>query len=60
MVTLHQVWYLSAKEYKNRIYLNFGSYPKGNAIMNVITGTMLMKAQEKVAEVYWIPRRTKY
>ena len=36
------------------------SYPNGNAIMNVMTGTMLTKAQAKVADVYWIPKRKKY
>lgn len=28
--------------------------------MNVTIGTMLTKAQAKVADVYWIPRRKKY
>lgn len=28
------------------------SYLNGNAMMNVMTGTMLMKAEENVADVY--------
>ena len=40
--------------------LHGNAYLNGNAIMNVVTGTMLTKAQAKVAEVYWIPRRKKY
>ena len=32
--------------------MDIDNYPKGNAIMNVIIGTMLTKAQAKVAEVY--------
>ena len=48
------------KEYRNNIGLNFDSYPNGNAIMDGTTGAMLMKAQEKVAEVDWIPIRKKY
>ena len=36
------------------------SYPNGNAIINVFTGTMLMKEHVKVADVYCNPRRKKY
>lgn len=36
------------------------SYLNGNANKNVITGTMLRNAHEKVADVYSSPRRNKY
>lgn len=36
------------------------AYLNTNDSMNVIAGTKLMKAQEKVADVYLRPRRKKY